>query len=136
MADTLVKNDVHIIQERIIHTIECNFMQEEINKMSSDLKANGMQFKENLNDFMTKTDDNIQNINNKLKEQDNRMIDMSEINMKMFKDAEDSRGVIEINQIMNDQKESREENIAEYNPINNLSILTDTLNSSKSTIPR
>ena len=32
-----------------------------------------------------------------------------------------------INQIINDQKESREENIAEYNPINNLSILTDTL---------
>ena len=27
---------------------------------------------------------------------------MSEINMKMFKDAEDSRGVIEINQIMNE----------------------------------
>ena len=45
--------------------------------MSSDLKANGMEFKENLNDFMTKTDDNIQNINNKLKEQDNRMIDMN-----------------------------------------------------------
>ena len=96
------QSDVHIIQERIIHTIECNFMQEEINKMSSDLKANGMEFKENLNDFMTKTDDNIQNINNTLKEQDNRMIDMSEMNIKMFKDAEDARGVIEINQIMNE----------------------------------
>ena len=30
------------------------------------------------------------------------MIDMSEMNIKMFKDAEDARGVIEINQIMNE----------------------------------
>ena len=70
--------------------------------MNSDLKANGMEFKENLNDFMTKTEDNIQNINNTLKEHDDRMINMSDINLKMFKDAEDSRGVIEINQIMNE----------------------------------
>ena len=41
-------------------------MQEEINKMSSDVKANGIAFNENLNDFMTETRDNVQQINDKI----------------------------------------------------------------------
>ena len=62
MADTFARSDIHIVQERILHTIECNFMQEEINKLNSDIQKNGLEFSDNLNDFMTKTRDNVQEI--------------------------------------------------------------------------
>ena len=96
------QSDVHIIQERIIHTIECNFMQEEINKMSSDVKANGIAFNENLNDFMTETRDNVQQINDKIKEQQDSNIEFADKTLKMFDNVEMDKQAMEVHQIMNE----------------------------------
>ena len=102
MADTYARNDIHIIQERILHTIECNFMQEEINKLNYDIRKNGADFNENLNDFMTKTRDNVQEINGKLREQKNSLIEMGDRNLEMFDKVDREREVIEVHQIMNE----------------------------------
>ena len=102
IGEANARSDVHIIQERIIHTIECNFLQEEINKMNSDLKANGMEYNENLNNFIIETKENAKKINDKFKEQDNQMIEMADKNLEMFDQAKRSREAIEISQIMNE----------------------------------
>ena len=102
MADTFARSDIHIVQERILHTIECNFMQEEINKLNSDIQKNGLEFSDNLNDFMTKTRDNVQEINDKIKEQKNSIIEMGDRNLEMFDKVDREREAIEVNQIMNE----------------------------------
>ena len=102
IADSYARHDVHIIQERIIHSIECNFMQEEINKMNSDLRSNGVEFKENLNNFMAETRDNIQQINDKIKEQKDSIIEMGDKTLEMFDKVDREKEVMEVNQIMNE----------------------------------
>ena len=102
ISDAYARADIHIIQERILHTIECNFLQEEINKMNSDLTANGLKFNENLNDFIIETRDSTKQLNDKLKEQNNLMVEMADKNMSMFDEAQRARDVIEINQIVNE----------------------------------
>ena len=102
IGDAYSRFDIHIIQERILHTIECNFLQEEINKMNSDLIANGLKFNENLNDFMIETRESTKQLDDKLKEQNNLMVEMADKNMEMFDEAQRARDVIEINQIVNE----------------------------------
>ena len=102
ISDAYARADIHIIQERILHTIECNFLQEEINKMNSVLTANGLKFNENLNDFIIETRDSTKQLNDKLKEQNNLMVEMADKNMSMFDEAQRARDVIEINQIVNE----------------------------------
>ena len=102
MADTYARHDVHIIQERILHSIECNFMQEEINKLNSDLRENGVEFKENLNNFMTETRDTIQVINVKIKEQKDSMIEMGDKTLAMFDKVDREKETMEVTQIMNE----------------------------------
>ena len=100
MADTYARHDVHIIQERILHSIECNFMQEEINKLNSDLRENGVEFKENLNNFMTETRDTVQVINVKIKEQKDSMIEMGDKTLAMFDKVDREKETMEVTQIM------------------------------------
>ena len=102
MADTYARHDVHIIQERILHSIECNFMQEEINKLNSDLRENGVEFKENLNNFMTETRDTVQVINVKIKEQKDSMIEMGDKTLAMFDKVDREKEAMEVTQIMNE----------------------------------
>ena len=102
ISDSYARSDIHIIQERILHSIECNFMQEEINKMSSDVKANGIAFNENLNDFMTETRDNVQQINDKIKEQQDSNIEFADKTLKMFDNVEMDKQAMEVHQIMNE----------------------------------
>ena len=102
MADSYARHDVHIIQERILHSIECNFMQEEINKINSDLRENGVEFKENLNNFMTETRDTVQVINVKIKEQKDSIIEMGDKTLEMFDKVDRDKEAIEVNQIMNE----------------------------------
>ena len=102
MADTYARHDVHIIQERILHSIECNFMQEEINKLNSDLRENGVEFKENLNNFMTETRDTVQVINVKIKEQKDSMIEMGDKTLAMFDKVDREKETMEVTQIMNE----------------------------------
>ena len=102
MADTYARHDVHIIQERILHSIECNFMQEEINKLNSDLRENGVEFKENLNNFMTETRDTVQVINVKIKEQKYSMIEMGDKTLAMFDKVDREKETMEVTQIMNE----------------------------------
>ena len=102
MADSYARHDVHIIQERILHSIECNFMQEEINKINSDLRENGVEFKENLNNFMTETRDTVQVINVKIKEQKDSIIEMGDKTLEMFVKVDRDKEAIEVNQIMNE----------------------------------
>ena len=102
IGDAYARHDVHIIQERILHTIECNFMQEEINKINSDLKANGIEMKENLGDFMTETRDKFENVNEKIEEQKNSLIEMGDRNLEMFDNIKRSNEVMEVNQVINE----------------------------------
>ena len=102
IGDAYARNDIHIIQERILHTIECNFMQEEINKINSDLKANGIEFKENINDFIGETRGKFQDVNDKIEEQKNSLIELGDRNLEMFEQEKRAKEVIEVNQIMNE----------------------------------
>ena len=70
--------------------------------MNSDLTANGLKFNENLNDFIIETRDSTKQLNDKLKEQNNLMVEMADKNMSMFDEAQRARDVIEINQIVNE----------------------------------
>ena len=70
--------------------------------MSSDVKANGIAFNENLNDFMTETRDNVQQINDKIKEQQDSNIEFADKTLKMFDNVEMDKQAMEVHQIMNE----------------------------------
>ena len=101
---------VHIVNERMIHTIENDMMQTQINDLINGVN----QLNKNLNDGMEevkKTAENNFNIlNNNINKVNNDLNNANEKNLNMFEDFEQTNKNIEVAQIMNEMLTKVEEN--------------------------
>ena len=102
LANIYVREDVQIIQERIIKTIECNFLQEQINNIYNALQKYNIQFKENINELNKGTQNSFEFMNTQLKEQERRMFEIAEKNLNMFEELQKGSDAIEVNQMVNE----------------------------------
>ena len=102
LANIYVREDVQIVQERIIKTIECNFLQEQINNIFNALQTCNVQFKDNINELNKGSQDSFSFINSKLEEQDKKMYEMAEKNLNMFEELQKGSDAIEVKQIVNE----------------------------------
>ena len=96
------REDVHIVQERIIKTIECNFLQEQINSIHNALQTCDVQFKENMNELNKGSQNSFQFLDNQLKEHEKKMLDIAQNNLNMFEEMQKSSDKIEVKQIVDE----------------------------------
>ena len=102
LANMYAREDVQIIQERIIKTIECNFLQEQINEIHNALQLANIQFNDNINELNKGSQNSFQFLQNQLKEQKDQLISMGDNNVMMFEEFQKSTDNIEVKQIVNE----------------------------------
>ena len=102
IANIYVREDIQIVQERIIKTIECNFLQEQINDIHNALQTYNVQFNENMTELNKGSLNSFQFLENQLKEQKNEMIKMGDKNIMMFEEFQKNSDNIEVKQIVNE----------------------------------
>ena len=112
------REDVHIVQERIIKTIECNFLQEQINSIHNALQTCDVQFKENMNELNKGSQNSFQFLDNQLKEHEKKMLDIAQNNLNMFEEMQKSSDKIEVKQIV-DEMISKVDNLLVMETIQN-----------------
>ena len=104
LSNIYAREDVQIVHERIIKTIECNFLQEQINNIFNALQSNNLQFTENLKELNKGSKSSVDFLQAKINEQENKLIGMAESNLKMFEDNQKNFdsiiSTIEVNQIV------------------------------------
>ena len=100
VSRTYAREDIHIITERMIRTIEYNFMQEELNKLNNNIQLNGLEFNENLNNIINKNNEHIQQINQEIKDTKDDIINLGAKNIELINNLQTSQDAIEVNQIM------------------------------------
>ena len=102
LSNIYAREDVHIVQERIIKTIECNFLQEQINSIHNALQTCDVQFKENMNELNKGSQNSFQFLDSQLKEQEKKMLDIAQNNLNMFEEMQKSSDKIEVKQIVDE----------------------------------
>ena len=90
------------VQERIIKTIECNFLQQQINNIYEALQRSNIQFNDDINQLNKGSNDSIQNLRNIIEEQRQNMIAMGEKNLEMIEMCKQESARIEIKQIVSE----------------------------------
>ena len=78
LANIYSREDVNIVLERMIKTIEYNFLQEQINTIQDALQTCNKQFAENMNELNKGSNNNMEFINNQLKEQTKKINEIAE----------------------------------------------------------
>ena len=102
LANIYSRSDIQIVQERIIKTIECNFLQQQINSIYEALQRSNIQFNDDINQLNKGSNDSIQNLRNIIEEQRQNMIAMGEKNLEMIEMCQQESAQIEIKQIVNE----------------------------------
>ena len=102
LANVYAREDVQIVQERIIKTIECNFLQEQINRIHNALQTCNVQFNENMSELNKGSQNSFQFLSDKLDDQKRQMELMGEKNLAMFEDMQKAADAIDIKQIVNE----------------------------------
>ena len=102
LANIYAREDIQIVQERIIKTIECNFLQEQINNISYALQKCDIQFNDNMNELNKGSKDSFDFVNAKLKEQEQKMFEIEKQNNNKFDEIKNSSEAIEVKQIVNE----------------------------------
>ena len=102
LANVYAREDVQIVQERIIKTIECNFLQEQINSIHNALQTSDVQFKENMNELNKGSKDSYQFLDNQLKLQEKKMLEIAQNNLNMFEEIQKSSDNIEVKQMVDE----------------------------------
>ena len=100
ISDVYSREDVQIVHERILKTIECNFLQEQINNIYNALQSNNLQFKENLNELNKGSKSNVDFLQAKINEQENKLLEMGVNNLNMFEENKKALDSIEVAQII------------------------------------
>ena len=118
LANVYAREDVQIVQERIIKTIECNFLQEQINSIHAALQTCDVQFKENMNELNKGSKDSYQFLDNQLKLQEKKMLEIAQNNLNMFEEMQKSSDNIEVKQMV-DEMISKVDNILVMESIQN-----------------
>ena len=102
LANIYAREDIQIVQERIIKTIECNFLQEQINNISNALQKCDIEFNDNMNELNKGSKNSFDFINAQLKEQEKRMFEIQEQNNNKFEEMKNGSDAIEVKQIVNE----------------------------------
>lgn len=102
LADIYSREDIRVVQERIIKTIECNFLQQQINNIYEALQRSNIQFNDDINQLNKGSNDSIQNLRNIIEEQRQNMIAMGEKNLEMIEMCKQESARIEIKQIVSE----------------------------------
>ena len=102
LANIYSREDVQIVQERIIKTIECNFLQEQINNIHNALQTCNVEFNQNISELNKGSSNNYEFITKQLKEQEKRMVEIAEKNLSMYDEMQKSSDAIEVKQIVNE----------------------------------
>ena len=100
LSDFYARGDVQIVHERILKTIECNFLQEQINNIYTALQSNNLQFKENLNELNKGSKNSVDFLQAKINEQENKLLEMGINNLNMFEENKKTLDSIEVAQIV------------------------------------
>ena len=100
LSDFYARGDVQIVHERILKTIECNFLQEQINNIYTALQSNNLQFKENLNELNKGSKNSVDFLQAKINEQENKLLEMGINNLNMFEENKNTLDSIEVAQIV------------------------------------
>ena len=102
LSNIYARQDVQIVQERIIKTIECNFLQEQINSIHNALEKCDVQFKENINELNKGSQNSYQFLDNQLKEQEKKMLEIAQNNLNMFEEMQKGTDNIEVKQMVDE----------------------------------
>ena len=102
LANIYSREDVQIVQERIIKTIECNFLQQQINRIYEALQKSNVQFNDGINQLNKGSNDSIQFLRSLIDEQRQKMSEMGEKNLEMIEMCQQESAQIEIKQIVNE----------------------------------
>ena len=102
LANIYSREDVQIVQERIIKTIECNFLQQQINTIYEALQKSNVQFNDGINQLNKGSNDSIQFLRSLIDEQRQKMSEMGEKNLEMIEMCQQESAQIEIKQIVNE----------------------------------
>ena len=118
LSNIFARQDVQIVQERIIKTIECNFLQEQINSIYNALEKCDVQFKENINELNKGSQNSYQFLDNQLKEQEKKMLEIAQNNLNMFEEMQKGTDNIEVKQMV-DEMIAKVDNILVMETIQN-----------------
>ena len=102
LSNIYARQDVQIVQENIIKTIECNFLQEQINSIHNALEKCDVQFKENINELNKGSQNSYQFLDNQLKEQERKMLEIAQNNLNMFEEMQKGTDNIEVKQMVDE----------------------------------
>ena len=108
IKDNLEKNisdlralfDVHIVNERMLYTIENNFIQEQVDKINSNLNEYKEITDKTIEEMKTDTKINFDNVNERISNLENNISSMAEKNLEMFDDFKKQNDNMEVKQIM------------------------------------
>jgi len=111
LCNIYAREDIQIVQERIIKTIECNFLQAQINNINEALLRSNTEFKANMDQSNKEGKDSFQQLIIQLKEQERKMNEMKENNKNKFEEMKKGSDAIEVNQIINEMVSNVENSI-------------------------
>ena len=102
LANIYSREDIQIVQERIIKTIECNFLQQQINRIYEALQSSNVQFDKGIKELNKDSNDSIQYLKNLIEEQKEQMAEMAQRNYENIEMCQQESAQIEIKQIVNE----------------------------------
>ena len=100
ISDLRALFDVHIVNERMLYTIENNFIQEQVDKINSNLNEYKETTDKTIEEMKTDTKINFDNVNERISNLENNISSMAEKNLEMFDDFKKQNDNMEVKQIM------------------------------------
>ena len=100
IADLRALFDVHIVNERMLYTIENNFIQEQVDKMNSNLNEYKEITDKTIEEMKTDTKINFDNVNERINNLNKDINSIEEKNIELKEDVKNKTDNIEVKQIM------------------------------------
>ena len=100
IADLRALFDVHIVNERMLYTIENNFIQEQVDKMNSNLNEYKEITDKTIEEMKTDTKINFDNVNERINNLNKDINSIEENNIELKEDVKNKTDNIEVKQIM------------------------------------
>ena len=100
IADLRALFDVHIVNERMLYTIENNFIQEQVNKINSNLNEYKEITDKTIEEMKTDTKINFENVNERISNLEKDISSMAQKNLELFEDFKKQNDNMEVKQIM------------------------------------
>ena len=100
ISDLKSEFDVHIVNERILYTIENNFIQDQVNSLQKNLTEYKEITDKTFEEMKKENQTNFDNINNRINQLVEKLGSIAERNQEIFDDFQKQNDNIEVKQIM------------------------------------